>query len=328
MIITCDSFGGQHSEVTRVLKQYLKKEALDKRQCELRFVPSGLTAKGIPLQNNFSDCGLYLIAYIEQFLQDPDNFVTKVVNREMNEEQDWPNFNATTLRDSYRTVVLAEGKRQNNLPLSQGEEQAIDGRELSKMADKETFAQQSQENGTGKPKKVRKKLPIISDTDDEEGSGSDYAGAPFYNAFGNTASTDDEKSRSRRQRKSEAPERGLEPQSDPAPPAPPRHEEPDIDDLLQGIAQEGNAEVYREEYGKQQAANDDSYTREYAQWQERHQDDHSGILFDNEDEDDNEETVERDPLQAFVPHGFLEKYPRVRVEWNERRAAQERSPEL
>jgi sentrin-specific protease 7 len=40
-----------------------------------------VTAKQIPQQDNFSDCGLFLLGYVEKFLESPEKFVEKVVER-------------------------------------------------------------------------------------------------------------------------------------------------------------------------------------------------------------------------------------------------------
>lgn len=62
-------------------------EAKTKRKMELSVsdIPQ-MTAKGIPGQKNFSDCGVYLLGYIEKFAQNPDEFVRKLLQFEMREE--------------------------------------------------------------------------------------------------------------------------------------------------------------------------------------------------------------------------------------------------
>ncbi|EFW18639.1 conserved hypothetical protein [Coccidioides posadasii str. Silveira] len=49
-----------------------------------------MTAKGIPKQSNNSDCGLYLMAYLEKFIQGPRDFVAKLRKGKMDEDVDWP----------------------------------------------------------------------------------------------------------------------------------------------------------------------------------------------------------------------------------------------
>lgn len=127
IIITLDSFGGAHRDVVRDLKEYIRHEAVDKlnTQPASASLPGSLTAKNIPLQSNFSDCGLYLIAYVEHFLKDPEGFVTRVVEKKMNREEHWADFDAATLRDRFRDIVVGEGKRQNGFILTAAEEAAV-----------------------------------------------------------------------------------------------------------------------------------------------------------------------------------------------------------
>ncbi|KAF7191726.1 Ubiquitin-like-specific protease 2 [Pseudocercospora fuligena] len=87
IILTFDSFGFGRSKEIKVLKDYLVMEAKTKRKMELSVsqIPQ-MTAKGIPGQKNFSDCGVYLLGYIEKFAQNPDDFVRKLLQFEMREE--------------------------------------------------------------------------------------------------------------------------------------------------------------------------------------------------------------------------------------------------
>ena len=56
----------------------------------------------IPKQENLSDCGLYLLGYMEKFFQDPHEFAARILSREMVIEHDWPTFNSTRMR----TIIL------------------------------------------------------------------------------------------------------------------------------------------------------------------------------------------------------------------------------
>ncbi|KJF60782.1 uncharacterized protein CIMG_13222 [Coccidioides immitis RS] len=48
-----------------------------------------ITVKDIPKQSNNSNCSLYLMAYLEKFIQDLHDFVTKLCKSKMNENMDW-----------------------------------------------------------------------------------------------------------------------------------------------------------------------------------------------------------------------------------------------
>ncbi|ODH37026.1 hypothetical protein ACO22_02668 [Paracoccidioides brasiliensis] len=108
IIITFDSLGCQRSPTARILRQYLEEEGKAKKS--LTIDPKkilSMTAQQIPHQPNFSDCGLYLLAYLEKFMHDPDELIRKLVNREMSEQNDWPLMKSRVLRRRLRNFLLA-----------------------------------------------------------------------------------------------------------------------------------------------------------------------------------------------------------------------------
>ncbi|PGH27128.1 hypothetical protein AJ80_01084 [Polytolypa hystricis UAMH7299] len=105
-IITFDSLGIQRHPVARILRDYLQEEAKAKQSRRIDAKPiKGITAKAIPLQSNYSDCGLYLLAYMEKFTQDPELFIGKLLAGEMDEEHDWPNLKSRALRRRLRNFL-------------------------------------------------------------------------------------------------------------------------------------------------------------------------------------------------------------------------------
>ncbi|RMY66111.1 hypothetical protein D0863_08672 [Hortaea werneckii] len=106
-IITLDSFGSPHTAEIRFLKDYLKAEADAKRGMEFdRDALQGVTAKGIPEQTNFCDCGVYLIGYIEQFAKDPRGFVSKVLSKQLDQQADFATFDPSAKRAEVRKELL------------------------------------------------------------------------------------------------------------------------------------------------------------------------------------------------------------------------------
>ncbi|KAJ5176855.1 uncharacterized protein N7482_002732 [Penicillium canariense] len=100
-IITFDSLDLARSPTIRLLRDYICKEAASKRAMEIKNPLAeikGMRAQNIPLQPNYSDCGLYLLAYLEKFVQSPDQFITKLLQREMNVHDDWPLLGSGLLR--------------------------------------------------------------------------------------------------------------------------------------------------------------------------------------------------------------------------------------
>jgi hypothetical protein len=103
IIITFDSLDLSRSGTISILREYLFAEAKSKRGIEIdKSLVKGMTAKEIPHQPNFSDCGLYLLAYAEKFVQDPDSFIRKLLRKEMRKQGDWPPLKSGLLRTRLR----------------------------------------------------------------------------------------------------------------------------------------------------------------------------------------------------------------------------------
>lgn len=116
IIVTFDSLGARRYPAIRALRAYLLEEAMSKRSLEVD--PNeikGMTAEEIPLQPNFSDCGLYLLAYLEKFAQDPDLFVERLLQREMSADADWPPLKSGLLRRRLRDFLYKLQEEQENI---------------------------------------------------------------------------------------------------------------------------------------------------------------------------------------------------------------------
>ncbi|KAK9769173.1 hypothetical protein SCAR479_02417 [Seiridium cardinale] len=102
-IITLDSLGSAHSPACSNLRQYLVAELKDKKGIQVSDpVSLGMTAKGIPLQENYCDCGLYLLGYIHELIQDPDAFVRGLLQYE---EPQWT-FPSSNMRGMIRELIF------------------------------------------------------------------------------------------------------------------------------------------------------------------------------------------------------------------------------
>ena len=114
-IVTFDSLAVAHAPTVRTLKDYLKAEAHSKRS--MAFDDSqlkGMTAVGIPKQDNFCDCGPYLLAYMDKFLQDPKEFMEKTMRKQLDPEKDWPQLDPSNLRSSIRDLIIDLHNQQEN----------------------------------------------------------------------------------------------------------------------------------------------------------------------------------------------------------------------
>ena len=115
IIITLDSLGLARSSTVAALKQYLVQEAKDKQGWDIDIAElKGMTAKSIPTQGNYSDCGLYMCMYLEQFMKDPYGFVEKILRREESRIR-WPNqIDSTLMRSRMRDLIVELQQRQES----------------------------------------------------------------------------------------------------------------------------------------------------------------------------------------------------------------------
>ena len=116
-IITFDSLGQPRGQTVRILKNYLREEAKAKRGMEFEDSQiKGINAKRIPQQDNFSDCGVFLLGYVDTFLgleTDPKVFITKTI-QQTHEEKDWSKLVPGNLRASIRNQVQELHKVQTD----------------------------------------------------------------------------------------------------------------------------------------------------------------------------------------------------------------------
>ena len=111
-IITLDSLGTPRYGTVKALKQYIVQEGGQRLGLE---IPEGdiqgLTAKKIPMQDNSSDCGLFVCAYLEKFAMNPENFKRKELGRI---PQAWPNLHSHDLRGRMRDLILRLHEEQES----------------------------------------------------------------------------------------------------------------------------------------------------------------------------------------------------------------------
>ncbi len=106
-----DSLGETHTRTVKHLKDYVLQEGKAKRNIDA-VIEKSISPKEIPLQNNFCDCGLFLLGYLEKFFANPRNFVTKILNREMNVKIDWLDLDPKNMRSYIRDLLFELAKEQ------------------------------------------------------------------------------------------------------------------------------------------------------------------------------------------------------------------------
>ncbi|KAM0279974.1 hypothetical protein ACHAQH_004303 [Verticillium albo-atrum] len=136
-VITLDSLGNTHSRTCTNLRDYLVQEIKHRRNLDIETpVRFGLTARGIPEQIDFSSCGVYLLAYVERFLKQPDQVVSDIVNKN---DLEWSDINTVTMRGEIRELII--GLRQEQNAQRKTQKQAKQVAKAAKLAQKKQNAQ-------------------------------------------------------------------------------------------------------------------------------------------------------------------------------------------
>ncbi|PHH83760.1 hypothetical protein CDD82_2632 [Ophiocordyceps australis] len=150
-IITLDSLGQQRSAACRCLREYLIEEARHKRGVDLVTIPNGMTAKSLPEQGNGSDCGVYLLAYTEQFLNNPEECCRKLYQKE---DLGWK-VDSCQLRHDIRTLILRLQQQQQEARAKQMDKR-IKSRLVSKgMSSKKEGPETSSQSLEGLPRTAK-----------------------------------------------------------------------------------------------------------------------------------------------------------------------------
>ncbi|KAH7550921.1 hypothetical protein BM1_10294 [Bipolaris maydis] len=122
VVVVLDSLGGiARSGAVRTLKDWIAAEGKSKRGMEAVIKENGYYPKGsqIPMQNNWTDCGVYLLGYIEKFFQNPDEFMHKLLTGTMSAEEDWPELNPSVMRHKMREIIFECHKQQEEARAAQ-----------------------------------------------------------------------------------------------------------------------------------------------------------------------------------------------------------------
>lgn len=108
--------GAKHGNTVNALKDFLVAEANAKRGMAIkRESLQGMhITRGIPMQDNFSDCGLFLCRYVGELLKDPEGFSSKLFGGEL-DKIDWGSWDTNEVRNTIRSelqVLAAEQSKQ------------------------------------------------------------------------------------------------------------------------------------------------------------------------------------------------------------------------
>lgn len=109
VVVVLDSLGGMsRSGAVRTLKDWIAAEGKSKRGMEAVIKENGYYPKSsqIPMQNNWSDCGVYLLGYVEKFFQNPEEFMHKLLTGSMSAKEDWPELKPSEMRHKIRDIIF------------------------------------------------------------------------------------------------------------------------------------------------------------------------------------------------------------------------------
>ena len=120
-IITLDSLGASHYPATKALRLYILAEYEDKRKKRLGESAKmpGRAPSNIPCQDNFSDCGVYLLGYIQEFVKDPDGFIRSLLQKDKLQKDNKPKWgftgskwgwNGSERREYWRDIIFKKHK--------------------------------------------------------------------------------------------------------------------------------------------------------------------------------------------------------------------------
>jgi sentrin-specific protease 7 len=115
VVMILDSLGSTRTSAVRALKSWLKAEGMEKRGMDAEIKEKGFYPKAsqIPMQDNFSDCGVFVLGYATKFFQDPDAFKTKILTGEMSARTDWPDMKPSAMRTDLRKILFDLHKKQH-----------------------------------------------------------------------------------------------------------------------------------------------------------------------------------------------------------------------
>ncbi|EJT98630.1 hypothetical protein DACRYDRAFT_24240 [Dacryopinax primogenitus] len=80
-IFTFDSLGGSHKTTCRQLSKYLIAEAREEKNWTNAREATGETAK-VPYQQNFCGSALFVLHFVDKFMQDPEKFIQTFLKKE------------------------------------------------------------------------------------------------------------------------------------------------------------------------------------------------------------------------------------------------------
>ncbi|TID22759.1 Signal recognition particle [Venturia nashicola] len=126
--------GAKHGNTVNALKDFLVAEANAKHDMEIkRESLQGMhITRGIPMQDNFSDCGLFLCRYVRELLKDPEGFTSKLFAGEL-DNIEWGSWDTNEVRDTIRKELQALAAEQSKQRKAKAEKKRLKRAELNNV---------------------------------------------------------------------------------------------------------------------------------------------------------------------------------------------------
>jgi Ulp1 family protease len=171
-IVILDPMGTSHPGAITRLKEYLVEEASTKRGMAIdKNMFQGMNArKGIPQQNNYYDCGIFVCGYLDKFMGDPMDFGRKLLSQEFDVVEDWPEMKPSLMRAQMREMLQAIAKDQQQARLE---------RKAAKRAAKKEAAVTSNptkaEQSVAEPERAAEETSVQGERSQQLKGGADVA---------------------------------------------------------------------------------------------------------------------------------------------------------
>lgn len=140
-IIILDSLGGGHPVTSKNLRDYLVAEMKDKHGKEIS-PPRQMhfPAKNLEGQQNYSDCGLFLLSYIQKFLESPESFISSILGNEGKPSWVQPKKMRQDIRNHLFKLQPQSPKKKKRPPKPSDDARAVPSRPASRDASGATRA--------------------------------------------------------------------------------------------------------------------------------------------------------------------------------------------
>ncbi|RPD77389.1 hypothetical protein L226DRAFT_321252 [Lentinus tigrinus ALCF2SS1-7] len=153
-IYTFDSLGSKHAPAGRHLGNYLRHEAVDKKKFPMEDTcMATYKAAKAPMQPNFCDCGVFVLAFVEAFMRNPEASSEAIRRTELS----WWDDSQTDLRETFRdrTILLSEEWKKE--------------RAAKEGAKEDNIEDNTEEGGKARPNgKARPSPEIVPDSEEDE----------------------------------------------------------------------------------------------------------------------------------------------------------------